>query len=147
MKKKWTFIFAFSVLLCNTLTVLAQTEPEEIKVEGDKFQDFFYESIIQKRIENYDKPLVALEQCLKLKPNDATIYFEMGKNYLASKEYKNAYTSFEHATQINSKNKWFWVGMYDVCYETKDFNQAIIIVNKLIPFDAEYREDLVSLYM
>lgn len=147
MKKNWTFIFAFSVLLCNTISVLAQTEPEEIKVEGDKFQDFFYESIFQKSIENYDKSLVALEQCLKLKPNDATIYFEMGKNYLASKDYKNAYSSFEHATQIDPNNKWFWVGLYDVCYETKDFNQAIIIVHKIIPFDAEYKEDLVSLYM
>ncbi|MBW4358960.1 tetratricopeptide repeat protein [Flavobacterium taihuense] len=147
MIKKWTFIFAFSVLLSNTVTVLAQVEPEEIKVEGDKFQDYFYESIFQKSIENYDKSLVALEQCLKLKPNDATIYFEMGKNYLASKDYKNAYSSFEHATQIDSTNKWFWVGLYDVCYETKDFNQAIMIVNKIIPFDAEYKEDLVSLYM
>src|SRR6478735_10040109 len=147
MNKKWTFIFAFSVLLSNSAPLLAQTEPEEIQVEGDKFQDFFYESIFQKSIENYDKSLVALEECLKLKPNNATIYFEMGKNYLASKDYKNAYSSFEHATQIDPNNKWFWVGLYDVCYETKDFNQAIVIVNKIIPFDEEYKEDLVSLYM
>lgn len=147
MVKKWIFIFAFSVLLSNSATLLAQTEPEEIKVESDKFQDFFYESIFQKSIENYDKSLVALDQCLKLKPNDATIYFEMGKNYLASKDYKNAYSSFEQATKIDPSNKWFWVGLYDVCYETKDFNQAIIIINKLIPFDADYKEDLVSLYM
>jgi tetratricopeptide (TPR) repeat protein len=147
MKKNWTFIFAFSALLSNAVPVLAQTEPEEIQVEGDKFQDLFYESIFQKSIENYDKSIVALEQCLKLKSNDATIYFEMGKNYLYSKDYKNAYSSFEHATQIDPGNKWFWVGMYDVCYETKDFNQAIVIVNKIIPFDAEYKEDLVSLYM
>ncbi|WP_100844993.1 lipopolysaccharide assembly protein LapB [Flavobacterium sp. 5] len=147
MVKKWTFILTLSILLSNTTTVLAQAEPEEIKMEGDKFQDFFYESLFQKSIENYDKSLAALDQCLKLKPNDATIYFEMGKNYLASKDYKNAYSSFEHATQIDSNNKWFWVGLYDVCYETKDFNQAIIIVDKIIPFDAEYKEDLVSLYM
>jgi tetratricopeptide (TPR) repeat protein len=147
MKKKWTFIFAFFVLLSNTLSVLAQAEPEEIKVEVDKFQDFFYESLFQKSIENYDKSIASLEQCLKLKPNDATVYFEFGKNYLASKDYKNAYSSFEHATQIDANNKWFWVGMYDVCYQTKDFNQAIIIVNKIIPFDPEYKEDLVSLYM
>jgi len=127
--------------------VLAQTEPEDIKVDGDKFQDFFYESIFQKSIENYDKSLVALEQCLKLKPNNAVIYFEMGKNYLASKDYKNAYASYEHASQIDPTNKWYWEGMYDVCYESKDFNQAIVIINKLIPFDEEYKEDLVSLYM
>ena len=147
MIKKWPFIFAFFFLLGNAHTVFAQTEPEEIKVEGDKYQDFFYESLFQKSIENYDKSLVALEQCLKLKPNDATIYFEMGKNYLAAKDYKNSYSSFEHAAQIDPTNKWFWVGLYDVCYETKDFNQAIIVVNKIIPFDAEYKEDLVSLYM
>ena len=147
MMKKWTFIFTISVLLSNTVMVLAQTEPEDIKVDGDKFQDFFYESIFQKSIENYDKSLVALEQCLKLKPNNAVIYFEMGKNYLASKDYKNAYASYEHASQIDPTNKWYWEGMYDVCYESKDFNQAIVIINKLIPFDEEYKEDLVSLYM
>jgi tetratricopeptide (TPR) repeat protein len=147
MVKKWTFIYILSVLLCNSVVVLAQAEPEEIKLEGDKFQDFFYESIFQKSIENYDKSLAALEQCLKLKPNDATIYFEMGRNYLAAKEYKNAYSSFDQATQIDPSNKWFWVGIYDVCYEIKDFNQAIIIIQKIIPFDAEYKEDLVSLYM
>jgi len=147
MRKKWTFIFTFSVLLSNTALVLAQTEPEEIKVDGDKFQDLFYESIFQKSIENYDKSIVALEQCLKLKPNEPTVYFELGKNYLYSKDYKSAYSSFEHATQIDPNNKWFWVGMYDVCYESKDFNQAINVVNKIIPFDAEYKEDLVSLYM
>jgi tetratricopeptide (TPR) repeat protein len=147
MIKKWTFLFSFSLLLCNTVTLLAQPEPEEIQVDGDKFQDFLYESLFQKSIENYDKSLVALNQCLKLKPNEATIYFEMGKNYLASKEYNNAYSSFEHAAQMDPNNKWFWVGMYDVCYETKDFKKAIIIVNKIISFDSEYREDLVSLYM
>ena len=71
----------------------------------------------------------------------------MGKNYLASKQYVNAYSFFEKATQINPKNMWFWVGMYDVCYETKDYPQAIVIVTKLVEFKKEYKEDLVSLYM
>jgi tetratricopeptide (TPR) repeat protein len=147
MMQKLLFLFTFSVLLSNSVAVLAQTEPEEIKVEGDKFQDFFYESLFQKSIENYDKSLASLEQCLKLKPNEAVVYFEYGKNYFALKDYKNAYDSYERAAQMDPKNKWFWVGMYDVCYATKDFNQAIIIVNKIIPFDPEYKEDLVSLYM
>jgi tetratricopeptide (TPR) repeat protein len=147
MSNKWTFIFTLGLMLCTTNLALAQTEPEEIKVDSDKFQDLFYESIFQKSIENYDKSIAALEQCQKLKPNEATIYFEMGKNYLAAKDYKNAYASFDQATHIDPTNKWFWVGLYDVCYETKDFDKALSIVQKIIPFDAEYKEDLVSLFM
>ncbi len=145
--KKTILTFLFLVLLCNPAVLMAQTEPEQIKPETDKFQDFFYESLMQKGIENYDKAIIALEQCLKIKPNDATVYFELGKNQLALKDYRNAYNSFEKATQIEPKNKWFWVGMYDVSYQTKDYNQAIVIVNKLIEFDQVYKEDLVSLYM
>ena len=137
----------FLVLQCNSALLWAQTEPEEIKLDTDQFQDFFYESLLQKGIENYDKAIVALEKAMKIKPNDATVYYELGKNYLALKEYKNAYNSFESATKIDPKNKWFWIGMYDVSYETKNFTQGITVINKLIEFDPKYKEDLTSLYM
>lgn len=146
MKKTVSF-FLFLVLLCNSAVLLAQSEPESIVPETDKFQDFFYESLKQKGIENYDKAITALEECLKLKPNDAVVYSEMGKNYLALKDYEQSYNSFEKATQIDPKNKWFWVGMYEVSYETKNYNRALISINKLIEFDEIYKEDLTSLYM
>lgn len=137
----------FLVLQCNSALLWAQTEPEEIKLDTDQFQEFFYESLLQKGIENYDKAIMALEKAMKIKPNDATVYYELGKNYLALKEYKNAYNSFESATKIDPKNKWFWIGMYDVSYETKNFTQGITVINKLIEFDPKYKEDLTSLYM
>lgn len=146
MKKTVSF-FLFLALLCNPVVLLAQTEPEQIKPETDKFQYYFFESLKQKGIENYDKAITALEECLKLNPNDATVYFELGKNYLAIKNYEQAYNSFEKATQIDPKNKWFWLGMYDVDYQTGNYIRAIITVNKLIEFDEIYKEDLVSLYM
>lgn len=142
---KIVFTLFFGILFSTSL--LAQTEPDAIALADDEFQNAFYESLLQKGIENYDKAIVALEKCKKLEPNNDVVFFEMGKNYLAQKNYKDAYDSFEKATKINSQNKWYWVGMYDVCYETKDFTQAIVIVTKLIEFKKEYREDLVSLYM
>lgn len=144
--KKIALLLLFFLLEFPTV-LLAQTEPNDIALANDEFQDSFYESLLQKGIENYDKAIVALEKCEKLQPNNAVVYFEFGKNYLASKQYVKAYASFEKATQINPKNMWFWVGMYDVCYETKDYTQAIVIVTKLIEFKKEYKEDLVSLYM
>jgi tetratricopeptide (TPR) repeat protein len=145
--KKTASILLFLVLLCNSISVLAQTEPESIVPETDKFQDYFYESLKQKGIENYDKAIIALEECLKIKPNDAAVYSEMGKNYFGLKNYEKSYLSYEKAVQIDPKNKWFWSGMYDVSYETKNYSQAIIVVNRLVEFDQKYQDDLVSLYM
>ncbi|NHM07885.1 cytochrome C biosynthesis protein [Flavobacterium sp. CYK-4] len=144
MKKSW---LAFSMVILFPLAVFAQAEPDAIGLADDQFQNAFYESLLQKGIENYDRAVTALEKCQKLQPDNAVVYFEMGKNYLPQKKYKEAYVSFEKASKIDPKNMWCWVGMYDVCYETKDYNQAIIIVNKLIEFKKDYKEDLVSLYM
>jgi tetratricopeptide (TPR) repeat protein len=145
--KKTILFFLFLVLLCNSEVLLAQTEPEQIKPETDKFQDYFFESLKQKGIENYDKAIEALEECSKLKPNDATVFFEIGKNQFALKNYERAYNSFEHATKIDPKNKWFWEGMYDVSMQNKDYDKAIAAVNKLIEFDQIYKEDLTLIYM
>ena len=147
MKYSSLLLTLFLVLQCNSALLWAQTEPEDIKVETDKFEDLFYESLLQKGIENYDKAITALDKANKFKPNDATVNYELGKNYLALKDYKNAYNYFENATKIDPKNKWFWVGMYDVTYETKNFDQGITVINKLIEFDPKYKEDLTSLYM
>ena len=145
--KQLFFIFFFTVLQCNSASIWAQNSPEEVALEKDDFEDSFYEALKQKGIENYDKAIIELEKCLKIQPNNATIYFELGKNYLEEKEYKKAYESFEKATKSDPSNRWFWAGMYDVCYETKEFEKAIPIVLKLIEFKKEYKEELVSLYM
>jgi len=145
--KKQIMLAVLIGMLCVPVSLLAQKEPDDIALNNDAFQDAFYESLKQKGIENYDKAITALEKCQQLEPDNATVFFEFGKNYLAQRDYKRAYESFDHATKIDPKNKWFWVGMYDVCYETRDWAQAIVIVNKLIEFKKEYEEDLVSLYM
>lgn len=135
------------LLILGSCALSAQTEPDAIALTNDEFQNAFYESLLQKGIENYDKAITALEKCNKLQPNNDVVYFEMGKNYLAQKIYKEAYDNFEKAAQINPSNMWYWGGMYDVCYETKNYSKAIEIVNKLIDFKKEYKEELVSLYM
>ena len=124
-----------------------QTEPEEIAMVSDEFQDSFYESLLQKGIENYDKAIAALEKCLVSQPNNATVHFELGKNYLALKQYENAYQAFQKATQIEPKNKWFWTGIYDLSFQTKNYERAMAAVQQLILFDERNKDDLIPLYM
>ena len=128
--------------------LLAQEEPKDtLALAENKFEDSFYESLKQKGMENYDKAIASLEKCQALQSENDVVYFELGKNYLSQKKYKEAYDNFEKAAIIDPKNRWAWVGMYDVCYETHDYNQAIRIVQKLVEFKVDYKEDLTSLYM
>lgn len=146
MKKSVLVLFLVG-WLSFPVSLWAQTEPEDVALDTDEFQNHFYESLKQKGMENYDKAVESIEKCLTLQPKNPILFFELGKNYLSQKKYKEAYDNFEKATKIDSKNRWYWVGMYDVCYETRNFNQAIIIVQKLVEFKSDYKEDLVSLYM
>ncbi|WP_017496878.1 tetratricopeptide repeat protein [Flavobacterium sp. WG21] len=147
MIQKGVIAILFFVLLGNPISVMAQTEPEDIAMATDEYQDAFYESLKQKGIENYDKAITSLQKCIKLKPNDAVAYFELGKNYLSLKDYRSAQDSFEKATQLDPKNKWYWLGIYDVSYETKNYPLAIETIQKIMVFDEEYKDDLISLYM
>ena len=145
MKK--TFLALIIILsISNNIAVLAQENPEDVAVT-DEFQTSYFESLKQKAIMNYDKSITSLEKCLKLQPENPNVLFQLGKNYLLQKNYKQASDFFEKATKIDPKNRWYWAGMYDVAYEQKDYNQAIIVVQKLIEFKNDYKEDLVSLYM
>ncbi len=146
MKINLKYLFYIGMLTISTIS-FGQTEPEDVASVSNEFQDNFFESLKQKGIENYDKAVEFLEKCQQLEPNNPVVYFELGKNYLAQKKYKEAYDNFEKVTQFEPNNRWAWQGMYDVCYETRDFNQAIIIVEKLIEFKGDYKEDLTSLYM
>ena len=112
MKIKTIFLaLALSTLPFSGNTLLAQIEPEDIAAVTDEFQDSFYESLKQKGIENYDKAITSLEKCLQMQPNNPVVHFELGKNYLLSKDYKKAYASFEKASQLDPKNHWNLVGL------------------------------------
>ena len=137
-------IFGFMISFNHSV---AQAAPDDIALVSDEFQEYFYEALKQKGIENHDKAIEALQKCLQMQPNNAIVYNELGKNYLKIRNYKDAYDSFEKAAQIDPQNRWFWHGMYDVCYQTQDYHQSIVVVNTLITFDAGYKEDLTSLYM
>jgi len=147
MKKIVLYSFLFGIFLIP-ISLLAQIEPKDtLALEENKFETSFYESLKQKGIENYDKAIEALEKCQTLPSDNTVVYFELGKNYLLLKKYKEAYDNFEKVTKIEPKNRWAWVGMYDVCYETHDYNKAIEVVQKLTEFKVDYKEDLVSLFM
>ncbi|MGX7667808.1 tetratricopeptide repeat protein [Flavobacterium pedocola] len=147
MKKELIIRFFLFGCLCLPMQVGAQDNPDDIAMKSDAFETHFYESLKQKAIENYDKAITEIQQCLQLQPANPALYNELGKNFLSLKRYPEAESAFKKAIELNSKERWYWNGLYDVYYETKDYHNSIIVVQKLIEFDKKFQDDLASLYM
>ena len=128
-------------------TLLAQTETESKKTDKEKFQEAYFESLTQKGIENYDKAIASLDDCLDLEPENPILFHEKGKNYFFQKDYANAEQFYTKASNLDLKNKWYLIDLYEVFYQTKNYTKAIEVIEKIIPLDKKYQEDLVSLYM
>ena len=146
IKKKHIAFLAFLLFSFGSFSH-AQENPEDIALVDNQTEDNFYEALKQRGIENYDKAIVAIQKCLEKEPKNPAFLYELGKNQLDLKNYVDAEISFKSAIEIDSKQRWYWNGLYDIYYQTKDFQKSIPVVQKLVEFDPNMREDLVSLYM
>lgn len=146
INKKHIALFVF-LLFSFGNQLFAQHNPEDIALVENKTEDYFFEALAQRGIENYDKAIVAIQKCLEKEPKNAAFLYELGKNQLDAKDYVAAEIAFKSAVEIDNKQRWYWNGLYDVYYQTKNYEKAIGVVQKLIEFDPNMREDLVSLYM
>lgn len=146
INKKHIALFVF-LLFSFGNQLFAQQNPEDIALVENKTEDYFFEALAQRGIENYDKAIVAIQKCLEKEPKNAAFLYELGKNQLDAKDYVAAEITFKSAVEIDNKQRWYWNGLYDVYYQTKNYEKAIGVVQKLIEFDPNMREDLVSLYM
>lgn len=147
MNKKLHHLCFLLLLFCFGSGVPAQENPEDIALVDLKLEDDFYEALQQRGIENFDKAIVALQRCLVQEPNNPAFLYELGKNQLDVKNYVEAETAFKQAIELDRRQRWYWNGLYDLYYQTKDFQKAIPVVQTLITFDPNMREDLVSLYL
>ena len=140
MKKIIAFLFLFQISF-------GQINPEEVATAENEFETNFFDALKEKAIENYDKAIIALQKCLLKEPANPEIHYQLGVNYLAQKKYIEAENAFQKAVDLEPKQRWYWNGLYDVHYQTKAYEKAIVIVEKLVTFDANMKEDLASLYM
>ncbi|MCU0351326.1 MAG: tetratricopeptide repeat protein, partial [Flavobacterium sp.] len=120
------FVTLFSIGIQNT--TYAQENPDDIAIVDDAIENEFYEALKQRAIENYDKAIVSIEKCLEKDDKNPVFYHELGKNNLSLKRYIEAENAFQKAVNLDKKNRWFLNGLYDVYYETKNYEKSIPVV-------------------
>jgi len=113
---------------------------------SDLFQEHFFEALKQKAIENYEKAIIELKACEKLQPNNAVVFFELGKNYKLLKNFELAISNLEKANRLQPNKEWVLVELMEAYYVKGDNEQAILIAKDLIPFNSKYYENLANLY-
>lgn len=150
-KKTYLLIYFFGILLIPKWVIAQDKKPEvqitdELGVVTDRFQDYFFEALKQKAIENYDRALKSLEKAAQESPDEMVIYFEMAKNYGFLKQWDKAEENYQKALQMEPGKPEIYEGLYDVYYNTSNYLKAIDVVKNLIPFDNQYKEDLANLY-
>ncbi|QLE01167.1 tetratricopeptide repeat protein [Galbibacter sp. BG1] len=114
---------------------------------NDAFQEYFYESLKQKGIENYDRAIKALLECKLLQPNNEVIDYELGLNYMYQKKYVEAQPYLETAVEEDPQNKWYLDALLDCFKAQQDLEKAIAIANKLLEANPQYYNLLTDLYM
>lgn len=113
----------------------------------DQFQEYFFEAMKQKSIENYDRSVEALLKCKQLNKNIPVIYYELGKNYTKLKNFGSAESAFKEAVAKEPNNEWYLDALYQFYIEQNDLNKAINTVKLLVKYHPDYKEDLAGLYV
>ncbi len=152
--KKSILIVSFWALLfyCPGLKAQEKEKPV-VEVEtvdlgevNDAFQEHFYEALKQKAIENYEKAIDELVQCLAI---DAlpVVYLELGKNHNALQKYTQAAAYLEKGRTILPENTAILEELYKSYFLSEQFSKALPVVKDLANIDGSFSEDLVNLYI
>lgn len=113
----------------------------------DAFQEFFFEALKQKGIENYDRSVTALLKCIELDGSQAVLYYELGKDYIQLKNFGAAEDALKTAVKKEPDNEWYMNALYNLYRVENDLNKALKTLKELAERYPSYRQDLVALFI
>ena len=154
MNKKFYIICLLVGIVFTTDALWAQgnidfnkTPDDDLGNVDDAYQENFFEALKQKGIENYERAVDALQECLKLDDTKPVIYYELGKNYNQLKQWDAAEQNLKKAISMQPDNEWFLDELYDVYHKQDDIHNAIKTLKQLIKYHPDYKQDLATLYI
>jgi tetratricopeptide (TPR) repeat protein len=123
-----------------------KTPDDDLGDVEDRTQELFFEALKQKGIENYDRAVTALLQCIELDDSQSVFYYELGKNYNLLKNFGEAEDALKKAVKDQPDNEWYLDELYEVYAQQNDYDKAIKTVKQLVSYHPDYKEDLANLY-
>lgn len=124
-----------------------KTPDDDLGINEDAFQEQFFDALMHKGMENYDKAVVALEKCIAIDKNPAVLYFELGKNYMKLKNFGAAEDALKTAVNKAPDNEWYLDELYGYYISQNELDKALKTVRQLVQYHPDYKEDLATLYV
>lgn len=150
MKKRFYILF-FLILLVPQLDYgqidYNKTPDDDLGEVEDLEQEYFFEALKQKGIENYDRAVTALLKCIDFDDSKSVYYFELGKNYNQLKNFGQAEDALKQAVKMEPDNEWYLDELYDIYAQQNEYDKAIKTVKQLVKYHPDYQEDLATLYV
>ena len=145
--KKYFLIITFFALLSFSGSVNAQEKGKPVvEVASDSlgdvedaFQEYFFEALKQKAIENYGKAIDALLKSLSLEARPV-VYLELGKNFNALQQFDEAAAYLETGRKKVPKNTAILQELYKSYFLSRSFEKALPVVKTLAILDTSYSE-------
>tara|TARA_B100000780_G_scaffold238252_1_gene179652 strand:+ start:3552 stop:4490 length:939 start_codon:yes stop_codon:yes gene_type:complete len=143
-------LFVFLGLLYNPFFSFSQDSipiTKDITEENEiKFQEYFFKSLSEKSIKNYQKAIENLEECNAILPKNKTIYFEFSKNYLLLNKTIEAKQYIAKALELEPTNNWMLLHLVAIQKKERNYQEAIKTQLKLVHQKPTQQIELIRLY-
>jgi tetratricopeptide (TPR) repeat protein len=104
-----------------------------------RFQELFFDALLNKANGEWQKSYNALEECLRLEPKNGAVHFELGRFDLDNKkDIESAHVHAKSALATDKNNPWYHLLLGKVLLGKGDYNgasKAFANVAKLNPYD------------
>ena len=147
-------LYVFFGLLFNPFLLYSQDSipktkeiTEEIIEENTiKFQEYFFKSLSEKSIKNYQIAIQNLEECNAIFPNDKAVFFELSKNYLLLNRTSEALQYINNALLLAPSNFWMLKHLVAIHKKDKNYQEAINTQLIIVEQKPKQRAELIYLY-
>ena len=133
-------------MLAYQATYAQEEESAEVYLEEytDEFQENFFEALKQKGIQNYDRAIALLLKCKQLEPSFSVVDYELGKAYLADKQYVIAQGHAIDAINQEPTDFWYLENLLSIL---ESQGNTVDAIEQNIPFaNQKLQENLALAY-
>lgn len=148
--QKLVFVFTLTFLTFSGSLYAQKKSEKEIIISPEKQEElnnYFFDGIRQKNIDNYDASVRSFLKVLEINPSHAAASYELGLIYTKQKKYSQAMSSLAIASELDPNNEWYLKAYAESAENTGNYKLAQEVFEKLIqkfPDRVENYFDLAS---